>query len=241
MVQIKCENVTVGYGSSHIVENINFEVNKGDYLYIVGENGVGKTTLLKTLLGVRPILNGFVEIESSSKIGYLPQQNSIQTDFPATVKEIVLSGYINSMGFRPFYTKKEKSKALLSARKMGILDLKNTYYKDLTNEQQQMVLMARALCATGELMFLDEPTKNLNRELAGEMFKIITKINKKGTTIVVVSSEIEKAIESATHILHLGRSNFFGTVEEYKQSDVGKNYLKSYNVVIKNNNQHINL
>ena len=105
MPQLICNDLTLGYEGQVILSNLSFSVNKGDYLCILGENGSGKTTLMKTILGLHKPMNGKVSTGDGlnrKKIGYLPQQTSIQKDFPASVREIVLSGFQGECGFRPF-------------------------------------------------------------------------------------------------------------------------------------------
>ncbi|MBQ9518957.1 MAG: ATP-binding cassette domain-containing protein, partial [Firmicutes bacterium] len=110
--QLICKNVTLGYEDGAVAENIDFKVNKGDYLFVLGENGSGKSTLVKTLLGLTPVLKGEISGSVSHKeIGYLPQQTLVQRDFPASVGEIVLSGCLSKCGLRPFYNKREKALA----------------------------------------------------------------------------------------------------------------------------------
>lgn len=111
MPQLECRNLSLGYDSKAIVSDLNFSINKGDYLCIVGENGSGKTTLMKTLLNLHSPLSGSIitgDGLKTNEIGYLPQQTVVQRDFPASVKEIVLSGCQGHCGIRPFYKKEEK-------------------------------------------------------------------------------------------------------------------------------------
>ena len=114
MPLIEVKNLTLGYGPHVVAEKISFTVNNGDYLCILGENGSGKSTLMKTLLGLNEVLDGTFEFGDGLKknqIGYLPQQNEMQKDFPASVKEIVMSGFQNRFTFRPYYKKEEKLEA----------------------------------------------------------------------------------------------------------------------------------
>ena len=116
MAQIKCENLSLGYESKEIVSGLSFQVNSGDYLCVVGENGSGKSTLMKTLLGIQRKIKGeiiFGDGLNAGDIGYLPQQTAVQKDFPASVEEIVLSGFQGKKRFRPFYTDEEKQQALI--------------------------------------------------------------------------------------------------------------------------------
>ena len=109
---LECSNVTLGYDNRIVAGNINFSINNGDYLCIVGENGTGKSTLIKTLLGLIKPLDGKVNVnvgKSLKGVGYLPQQTAIQRDFPASVWEVVLSGVLNEEHNSPFYLKRDKN------------------------------------------------------------------------------------------------------------------------------------
>ncbi|MBF1190021.1 MAG: ABC transporter ATP-binding protein, partial [[Eubacterium] sulci] len=193
MAQIICQNLSVGYDSKIILENLSFEVNKGDYLCIVGENGSGKTTLIKSILGLIPTISGKLETGDglkSNEIGYLPQQTVVQRDFPASVREIVLSGCQGRMGLRPFYSKSDKLLAEENMRKMEITDLSKRCYRELSGGQQQRVLLARALCATQKLLLLDEPVSGLDPRVTAGMYQTIKSLNEEGISIIMISHDV---------------------------------------------------
>lgn len=221
MAQIVCKNLSVGYDGKAVINNINFLVNSGDYLCILGENGAGKSTLMRTLLNLQQPINGSIELGDGLKnneIGYLPQQTVVQKDFPASVREIVLSGCQNSCGLRPFYSKLQKSYANKMMEKMQILDMANRCYRELSGGQQQRVLLARALCATKKILLLDEPVSGLDVKVTEDLYQLIQKINNEDKiTIIMISHDIESSITYASHILHIGDDVFYGTKQEYKQ------------------------
>lgn len=218
-MQIGCQNLTVGYDGRAIMKDINFTVNRGDYLCIIGENGAGKTTLLRTLLGLQPPVSGkilFGDGLERKRCGYLPQQTVIQRDFPASVSEIVLSGCQNRCGLRPFYRKEEKEYAHKMMEKMGIVHLADKCYRELSGGQQQRTLLARALCATQEMLFLDEPVSGLDPVATEEMYRLIEQINREDhITILMISHDIKAAVAYADHILEIGKQIFLGTAQEY--------------------------
>ena len=227
MAQLICKNVSLGYDSRIILSNLNFQINKGDYLCIVGENGSGKSTLMKTLLKLHKPLSGEIKIGDGlldDEIGYLPQQTEVQKDFPASVKEIVLSGCQSRMGRRPFYNKEEKNLAKENMNKMGISEFSKRCYRELSGGQQQRVLLARALCATQKMLLLDEPVSGLDPIVTEEMYNLIQSLNKDGITIIMISHDVLAAIKYATHILHIGKEIFFGTKDEYMNSSVFKKF-----------------
>ena len=227
----ECKDVTLGYENKVVAKNLNFKIDQGDYLCVVGENGTGKSTLIKTLLGLIKPLNGEVIANVQGKnhkgVGYLPQQTQAQKDFPASVWEVVLSGVLNNDHRCPFYNKKDKAEAETKMEKLNILDLKKRCYRELSGGQQQRVLLARALCATDSVLILDEPVTGLDPAASMEFYETIKDLNKKeNVTIIMVSHDIKNALNYATHILHLEQENdFFGTVEEYKKSNVSNMFL----------------
>ena len=229
MALITAENLSLGYDKMVVASGVSFSVNSGDYLCIVGENGSGKSTLMKTLLHLlRPISGKLLEGDglTFSEIGYLPQQTVIQKDFPASVKEIVLSGCQGHMGLRPFYGKKEKDMARENMKRLGILDLEGRCYRELSGGQQQRVLLARALCATDKLLLLDEPVSGLDPNATADMYELIKELNDKGVAIIMISHDIGAAVQYASHILHMGDEIFFGTKEEYLSSNEGRLFLE---------------
>ncbi len=230
MAFITATDLSLGYDGQTIVSGLNFTVDQGDYLCIVGENGSGKTTLMKTLLHLREPAGGKIENSDglrSSEIGYLPQQTIVQRDFPASVKEIVLSGFQARCGLRPFYNKEEKKIATENMNRMGILDLKDRCYRELSGGQQQRVLLARALCATRKVLLLDEPVAGLDPMVTAQMYDLIEELNQEGITIIMISHDVVAAVCFATHILHIGDRVFFGTRDEYLSSEVGKIFLSA--------------
>ena len=229
MALITIKDLSLGYEKNAIVEDLNFSVNAGDYLCIVGENGSGKTTLMKTLLGLTEPVGGSIVIGEDlrqNEIGYLPQQTVVQKDFPASVREIVLSGCQGRSGFHPFYGKEERSLAEKNMERMGITDIAQRCYRDLSGGQQQRVLLARALCATQKVLLLDEPVSGLDPRATIEMYDLIADLNREGITVIMVSHDIAAAVRYASHILHIGAEIFYGTNEEYQNSEIGRYFLK---------------
>lgn len=231
MALIECSNVSLGYEGKPIVTGLNFEVNEGDYLCIIGENGSGKSTLMKALLGQKSVISGKITFDKSinkKEIGYLPQQTVVQKDFPASVKEIVLSGCLNGCGLKPFYSSAQKQEAKANMKKLGIDDLADRCYRELSGGQQQRVLLARALCATKKLLILDEPVAGLDPVVTQNLYTLIKEINRNGITVIMVSHDMKAAVEYASHILHIGHTPlFFGSKKDYKESDICRIFTNS--------------
>ena len=228
-ILLACRDASLGYEHRALLEHLTFTVRAGDYLCVVGENGSGKSTLMKSLLGLLPPLAGTIDCpaQRAGAIGYLPQQTSAQRDFPATVSEVVLSGFANKRGLHFFYSAAEKSAALMNMGKLGVLELQNRCYRELSGGQQQRVLLARALCATRKLLLLDEPVTGLDPVATGELYNLIKLVNLcNDITVIMVTHDIDAALRYATHVLHLGhRQLFYGTAADYKQSDAARRFL----------------
>ena len=221
---LSCRDVSLGYEGHTVWEHLTFSVHSGEYLCIVGENGSGKSTLLKSLLGLLPPLKGVIRrSDTAGAVGYLPQQTQAQRDFPATVSEVVLSGFLSARGRRFFYSAAEKSQALMHMGKLGILELKDRCDRELSGGQQQRVLLARALCATQKMLLLDEPVSGLDPKVTAEMYTLIEKLNREdGITVIMISHDVAAAVRYASHILHIGDTVFFGTRADYLQSPQGR-------------------
>lgn len=229
MSLLNVSGLSLGYEGKTIVDNISFTVNRGDFLSIIGENGTGKTTLVKGLLGLIGKLSGSIELSegiTQSHIGYLSQKNLTSKDFPASVWEIVLSGFLNSKRLGLFYSKEQKTEAEAMMKKVDILNLKNASFYQLSGGQQQRVLLARALCAAKKLILLDEPTTGLDPKATSDFYSLLSDLNHEGVTVIMVSHDVTGAIRLSSHILYLGKdSSFFGTTHQYLHSDIGKGLM----------------
>ena len=219
MAQLTCQKLCVGYDGKSILQDLDFEVFAGDYLCIVGENGSGKSTLMKTIFGLQMPISGSILTGDGlrkNEIGYLPQQTVVQKDFPASVREIVLSGCQGRCGSRPFYNKEEKKLAADAMGKMQITPLAKRCYRTLSGGQQQRVLLARALCATRKMLLLDEPVSGLDPKVTAKMYTLIHRLNyEEGITVAMISHDLSAALQYASHILHIGDTVFFGTKAAY--------------------------
>lgn len=229
MPLIQCENLTMSYENRNAVENVSFSIEPGDYLCIVGENGSGKSTLLKGLLGLMRPKNGkilFGDGLTQTSIGYLPQQTVVQRDFPASVQEVVISGYLHQKGFGPFYKPSQRTAANAAMEKLNITSLRKKSYRALSGGQQQRVLLARALCATDKLLLLDEPVTGLDPVVTSDLYALLKQLNQEGVAIVMVSHDINCSIHNARKILHMNTGVlFFGSVEAYRKSALCEKFL----------------
>jgi zinc transport system ATP-binding protein len=232
MPQLTCQNLTLGYDGTPVVSGLSFAVNAGDYLCVVGENGSGKSTLMRALLRLKAPMSGEITAAGDllGGIGYIPQQTAAQKDFPASVREVVRSGLLGRCGLRPFYNNSEKRIAEENMEKLGIASLAKRCYRELSGGQQQRALLARALCAAGKILLLDEPAAGLDPHAATDMYDLIEQLNKGGVTIIMISHDMAESLKYASHILHIGGQSalFFGTKADYLKSEAGLVYAGSY-------------
>ena len=226
MSAVSVSDVTLSYDNLTVAEHVSFDVEFGDYVCIVGENGTGKSTLLKTIVGIHQPKSGHILFDCDIRngdIGYLPQQTVFRDDFPASVGEIVLSGCLGLLGKRPFFGAEERRIADKNMDLLGISDLKKTSFRELSGGQRQRVLLAKALCCARKILVLDEPVTGLDPLVTADMYSILRLINGEGVTIIMVSHEIGEAVKQASKILHLKHGvEFYGKTEDYLKSSVGK-------------------
>lgn len=215
-----CKDLVVGYGGEAVARGLSLQVSSGDLLCVIGANGAGKSTLVKTLLGLLEPLAGelwFGDGVSKGDVGYLPQRGETQRDFPASVGEIVLSGCLKHLGWRPFYRAKERAVAREALERVGMWDLRSRAFSTLSGGQQQRVLIARALCAASHLLVLDEPMTGLDPVASAELYRTIESLRKEGMGVISVSHDVDVAMEHASHVLVVSECPFFGTVGEWHE------------------------
>ncbi len=228
MALITVDRLSAYYEKREIFSELSFKIEKGDYLCIVGENGSGKTTLMRCILGFNVRHKGSVMMDSISRnqIGWLPQRTETQKDFPASVKEVVMSGF-SGIGILDFKGIREKRAA--AEKNMGLLEiseLKNRSFRELSGGQQQKVLLCRALCAANRVLLLDEPVTGLDSDAREELYSTIRRLNSAGMTIIMITHDLDRASLEANKILHLSDTGyFFGTVEDHKQYISGEGLL----------------
>ncbi len=229
MSQLTVKNLELAYEGKAVVKGFSFEVKKNEYLCVVGENGSGKSTLMKSILGLIKPVSGEITFGDGVKvgrIGYLPQQQSAQADFPASVKEVVMSAFAGKT-LLPWFSRTMKQRCNECLKLLRISDLRDRPFRELSGGQQQRVLLARAMCATENMILLDEPVNGLDPAASAEMYSVIDELNKNGMTIIMITHDIKTAVGNADKILHLNQDGyFFGATADYLVSGFGDGLLK---------------
>lgn len=218
MTLLEAKNLSLGYDKNIVIKNLCLKIEEGDFICVVGPNGSGKTTLIKGLLGLINPKSGEIVYKGLSKteIGFMPQESKNDSNFPASVFEIVLSGTLGRKKFHPFYTEIEKSLALEKLKLLRIENLKNERFSELSGGQRQKVLLARGLVAASKLLILDEPSNNLDPTSKDSLYDIISKLNKQGLTIIMITHDLDHGNLLGNKILSLrDKEIFFGPTKEF--------------------------
>lgn len=219
---IEVNNVSVKYKSAYrstlAVDNVSFNVIEGDYVCIIGDNGSGKSSLIKAIVGLNNVADGNIKVNvAKDEISYLSQSTEIPADFPATVKEIVMCGTQSGKRFLPFYRKSDYEVAKSSMKLIEIENLKNRRFGELSGGQKQRVLLARAICKKPKVMILDEPFAGLDLGISNSLCKLLKTFNSKMNVTIVMVTHNQSNLESyASHVIKMDKSiKFYGTASQW--------------------------
>ena len=209
---LEVKDLSFSYPDKSILHRLSFNVEKGDFLCIIGTNGTGKSTLLKLILNILPFTEGEIRLfgkpsdkfRDYSKIAYVSQKaTSFNRDFPATVEEIVTLGLYSQKGFMQRYTKEDKEKVSSALKRVGMYDYKDKKIGHLSGGQQQRVFIAKALVSSPEIIFLDEPTVGIDIKAVDSICCLLGELNKSGITIIMVTHDISSVLFHSNKVLLL--------------------------------------
>lgn len=198
---ISFEKVDFAYNSELILKDVSFSIHKGQFVSVIGPNGGGKTTLLKLILGQLKPLAGNISL--SEKLAYVPQYQTFDSDFPTSVYNAVLTGILHKNLFR--YSSEDKKTALKSLELVGLSEYKHRPLSSLSGGQKQRVLIARALTSQAEIIILDEPLANVDREVGKKIYEILKEISRE-KTILLVSHDVGVVTDISDRVLCVNRS-----------------------------------
>ncbi len=212
------KNVTVGYNHQPVLEDVNFAVEDRDFIGVIGPNGGGKTTLIKTMLGLLSPFGGKViyapELQKGRRIGYLPQSSEVDKKFPISVEETVFSGLMprSQRIFMRRFSRQDQEHVYKLLKWVGLEAYGKRSIGELSGGQQQKVLLCRAIVANPELLILDEPNTYVDNKFEGELYEMLRELNER-MAIVMVSHDIGtitayvKSIACVNRSLHHHHSN----------------------------------
>jgi zinc transport system ATP-binding protein len=244
---LEIKNLSAGYDNQIVLESISMDVFAGDFIGIIGPNGGGKTTLIKTILGlIKPISGEMIMHINRTNIGYLPQVNQIDKRFPITVIDVVRSGKSDTALFSSFRrNKEEKEKAESLLAEMGILAIRNKSIGELSGGQMQRVFLCRALMNGPQLLVLDEPSTYVDNNFEGELYLKLKELNEK-MAILLISHDVGtisffvKTIACVNRNLHYHPSNII-TEEQLASYNCPLQIITHGNIphtVLKLHNEH---
>lgn len=228
---LELKNITVGYDPQKaVLEDINLDVLQNDFLGIIGPNGGGKTTLLKTILGlIKPgrgnisfFKNG--QIVDKLNIGYLPQMNKIDKKFPISVFDVILSGLTPKRNFLNYYSPEQKAKAKMTAKRMGIDELRDRPIGNLSGGQLQRTLLGRAIVDDPDLLILDEPSSYVDKRFETDFYKILEEINN-DTAIILVSHDVGTVISLVKNIACVNHGLHYHSGSNITSEWLEENYM----------------
>ncbi len=199
MVSIETHNLTVSYNRRPVLWNIDFELPSGKIIGIIGPNGSGKTTLLKAIMGLVKTSSGYVKIfdrplsEVRERISYVPQRESVDWDFPASVMDIVLMGRYRKNNLMRRLSKSDRDIAAEALEKVNMLDYSDRQISQLSGGQQQRVFIARSLAQGADLYIMDEPFVGVDAATEEAILNLLSEMKKEGKTVVVVHHDLQTA------------------------------------------------
>jgi zinc transport system ATP-binding protein len=207
---IEVDHLSFAYNETHVLKDTSFTIAENEFIGIIGPNGGGKTTLLLLLMGFLKPTSGKIKLfgksprEMRPRLGYVPQVFRYDRDFPITVLEVVLAGRLAETKIWGGWLNEDKKKALEALEKMGMKSFANASFSELSGGQAQRVLLARALVSNPRILFLDEPTANVDQNAQAEIYKHLAQL--KGTiTLIMVTHDLAAATQAVERILCVER------------------------------------
>ena len=208
--------IHAGYNGKDVLSKVSLKVVENDFMGLIGPNGGGKTTLLKIILGLLKPKSGTISFpglpEGAKSIGYLPQNNTFDQQFPITVKDVVLSGLANKNKMWNKPSKHDNQDALSLIERTGMLQYYNAPIGELSGGQRQRVLLCRALIHRPKLLILDEPSTYVDQNFEGELYDMLKELNREMAILLVshdvgIISSVVKSIACINGTLHYHASN----------------------------------
>lgn len=228
---IKIEHLAAGYEGKEVLHDVNLTIYQDDYLGIIGPNGGGKTTLMRLILGLMSPTEGSISYYKDGKpvkeitMGYLPQYNDLDKQFPISVYEVVLSGLNKSKSLFARFSKEHHQLAADTLDRMQLSDLKDRHIGALSGGQLQRVLLARAIVSKPDVVILDEPNTYIDRRFQKQMYEMLEQINKE-CAIIIVSHDIAEVLHNVKHIACVNQHLHYHDTADMPKEKLEEHFLK---------------
>ncbi|MFP4213053.1 MAG: metal ABC transporter ATP-binding protein [Desulfohalobiaceae bacterium] len=227
---LQIQGLSFAYSSHLVLEDVHLTLQQGDFMFMLGPNGGGKTTLIKILLGILPYSKGIVRVlghapgQAPHLAGYVPQHASGAEQFPINVLEVVLMGRLGRLGRIQGYRQEDRDLALQALEQVEMSDYRDTLISNLSGGQKQRVLIARALTCQPRIIFLDEPTASVDYAFQSRLYEILNDLNSSGITVVVISHDLSVLSSHAKSVACVNRQLYHHSPGEIDQQVLEKIY-----------------
>ncbi len=227
---LEIRDLSFAYDSHQVLEEVNLTLSRGEFLFILGPNGGGKTTLIKILLGILPCQKGEALVlgrppgQVPHLVGYVPQHASGVDQFPINVQDVVLMGRLGHLGRCRGYTKQDQDLACQALEDVEMLDFRKTLISKLSGGQKQRVLIARALICEPQILFLDEPTASVDHSFQYRLYEILHSLNEQSITVVVISHDLSVLSSHAKSVACVNKHLYHHSAAEISQDVLEKVY-----------------
>ena len=200
----RLDGVALGYEGNVALRDVNVRIEPGELVGIVGPSGSGKTTLLRSLIGHTEIYAGEAIVADDTRVGYVPQVETVDWNFPITVEQVALLGSWRTRRWLPWTTRAERSRARVVLSQLGIADLADRPIRALSGGQQQRAFLARALIRSPDLLLLDEPTSGVDIKTRHEILHQLAGLNTAGVTVVLTTHDLNGVASHLPRLIALG-------------------------------------
>lgn len=213
---ITVKNLTLAYGDKNIVDDLSFSLAPGDFLVVIGDNGVGKTTLVRSLLGQLKPKKGVIEMPDKLKIGYVPQFRNLDEEYPLSIKDFVALNAGKSL--RPWLNQKERQQLHHILELTDLTRIQDRLLGQASGGEKQRAYLAQALLGNPRLLILDESTASLDNEMKYELLDLVAKLQKQGLSVIFITHDWDLARSYGTRYLKMTPDSYqTGSIEEFRQ------------------------